>query len=54
MGKMEYKTYTKTQMIEIIKKEGFLFVETNLGDNYIIRGLSRFYYIRSPKNRTCC
>lgn len=37
MGKMEYKTYTKTQMIEIIKKEGFLFVETNLGDNYIIR-----------------
>ena len=44
MGKMEYKTYTKTQMIEIIKKEGFLFVETNLGDNYI----------RSPKNRTCC
>lgn len=37
MEKIEYKTYNKTQMIDIINKEGILFVETNLGDNYIIR-----------------
>lgn len=37
MEEIEYKTYNKIQMLKIIRKEGFLFVETNLGDNYIIR-----------------
>lgn len=37
MEEIKYKTYNKMEMLDIIKKEGFLFVETNLGDNYIIR-----------------
>ena len=37
MGEIKYKTYNKRQMLKIIKKEGILFVETNLGDKGIIR-----------------
>lgn len=37
MKDIEYKKYTKKQMLKIIKKDAFLFVETNLGDNYIIK-----------------
>ena len=33
---MNYKTYSRNQMLKIIKK-GFLFVETNYGDTYIIK-----------------
>lgn len=32
-----YKEYTKKEFLEIFKKEGILFVETNLGDEYIIK-----------------
>lgn len=32
-----YKTYTKAEMLDIIKNEGFLVVETSNGDNYQIR-----------------
>ncbi len=32
-----YKTYSKEEMLNIIKNEGFLFVETSNGDNYQIR-----------------
>lgn len=32
-----YKLYTREDMSKIAKKEGFLFVETSNGDDYIIR-----------------
>ena len=37
MQKIKYKTYTKNQLLKIIQKESFVFVETNIGDNFIIR-----------------
>ncbi len=37
MEKIIYKKYTKKQMLNIIQNDAFLFVETNLGDNYIIK-----------------
>ncbi len=36
MRNIEYKEYTKREMINIIRKDGFVFVETNLGDHFII------------------
>lgn len=33
----EYEKYTRKEMSDIAKKEGFVFVETSRGDNYIIR-----------------
>lgn len=33
----EYEKYTRKEMSNIAKKEGFVFVETSKGDNYIIR-----------------
>lgn len=35
MEEISYETYTKNEMLEIIKK-GFVFVETSLDDDYII------------------
>lgn len=37
MNKIKYKKYSKREMLNIIAKDGFLFVETSLGDNYIIK-----------------
>lgn len=37
MKKIEYKKYDKKQMLDIIQKDPFLFVKTNLDDNYIIK-----------------
>ncbi len=37
MKNIIYKKYTKKQMLNIIQNDAFLFVETNLGDNYIIK-----------------
>ncbi len=37
MDKIKYKKYNKKQMLDIIQKEAFLFVETSLGDNYVIK-----------------
>ena len=37
MEEIVYETYTKNEMLEIIKK-GFVFVETSLDDDYIILG----------------
>ena len=37
MQEIKYKTYTKNQMLQIIHKESFVFVENNMGDNFIIR-----------------
>ena len=37
MEKIIYKKYTKKQMLNIIQNDAFLLVETNLGDNYIIK-----------------
>ena len=33
----EYEKYTRKEMSDIAKKEGFVFVETSIGDNYIIK-----------------
>ena len=33
----EYKKYTRQEMIKIAKEEGFLFVETSKGENFIIK-----------------
>lgn len=33
----EYEKYTRKEMSDIAKKEGFVFVETSRGDNYIIK-----------------
>lgn len=33
----EYEKYTRKEMSDITKKEGFVFVETSRGDNYIIK-----------------
>lgn len=37
MKEFKYKMYTKRQMLEIIQKEGFVFVDTSLHDHFIIR-----------------
>lgn len=37
MENIKYKTYTKKQMLNIIQKEGIVFVDTNLGDHFIIK-----------------
>lgn len=34
---MEYKKYSRKEMIKILEKEAILFADTNLGENYIIR-----------------
>lgn len=49
---MEYKKYTKKQMINIIKKEGFLFVETNLGEHFVIRQNDMPDFIMLESERT--
>ena len=36
MDTIKYEKYTKNELLEILKKDGILFVETNLGDKYII------------------
>lgn len=33
----EYEKYTRKEMSNIAKNKGFVFVETSLGDNYIIK-----------------
>lgn len=37
MENIKYKTYTKEQMLNIIQKKGFVFVDTNLGEHFIIK-----------------
>ena len=37
MKTINYKMYSKNQMLKIIQNDAFLFIETNLGDNYIIK-----------------
>lgn len=37
MEDIKYKTYTKNQMLSIIQKKGFVFVDTNLGEHFIIK-----------------
>lgn len=37
MSDIEYRKYSKRRMIEILHKEGLVFVKTSLGDKYIIR-----------------
>lgn len=37
MQDIKYKTYTKKQMLKIIETEGFVFVDNNFGDHFIIR-----------------
>ena len=37
MENFKYKVYSKKQMLNIIQREGFVFVDTNLDDHFIIR-----------------
>ena len=37
MKNITYKKYTKSQMLNIINNDAFLFVDTNLGEHYIIK-----------------
>ena len=37
MDTIKYKKYTKNELLKILKEDGILFVETNLGDKYIIK-----------------
>lgn len=37
MQNIKYKVYSKKQMLNIIKTEGFVFVDNNFGDHFIIR-----------------
>lgn len=37
MENIKYKIYTKKQMLDIIQKEGFVFVDTNLDNHFIIK-----------------
>lgn len=37
MKEFKYKMYTRKQMLEIIQKEGFLFVDTSLENHFIIK-----------------
>lgn len=37
MSDIEYRKYSKRRMLEILHKEGLVFVKTSLGDKYIIR-----------------
>lgn len=37
MKEFKYKMYTRKQMLEIIQKEGFVFVDTSLDDHFIIK-----------------
>lgn len=34
---MDYKKYSKKEFLKILKKDGILFVKTNLGNKYIIK-----------------
>lgn len=52
MNRIVYKEYTKEQMLNIIEKDGFLFVETNLGDNYIIKKADLADFIILEAQRT--
>ncbi len=37
MDTIKYTKYTKNELLKILKEDGILFVETNLGDKYIIK-----------------
>lgn len=37
MDTIKYEKYTKNELLKILKKDGILFVRTNLGDKYIIK-----------------
>lgn len=37
MDIIKYTKYTKNELLKILKEDGILFVETNLGDKYIIK-----------------
>ena len=53
MKEIKYKKYSKKQMLKIIQKYGFLFVETNLGDDYIISKNDIADFIMLESQRTC-
>lgn len=52
MKDIKYKTYSKKQMLDIIQNKGFIFVETSLGDNYMINLKDIPDFIVLESNRT--
>ncbi len=49
---MEYKKYTKSEFLKILKEDGILFVNTNLGNKYIIKKDDIADFIVLEANRT--
>lgn len=51
MNTIKYEKYTKNELLEILKKDGILFVKTNLGDKYIINknDLSDFIILEAQR-----
>lgn len=52
MKNITYKKYNKKEMIDIIKNYGIVFVDTNLGDHYIIKKADLAYFIMLEAERT--
>lgn len=52
MDIIEYKEYTKKELLKILKEDGILFVETSLGDEYIIKKEDLADFIILEANRT--
>lgn len=48
----KYKIYTKKKMLDIIQKEGFVFVDTSLDDHFIIKICDIPDFIMLESNRT--
>lgn len=48
-----YSQYTRKEMSDIAKKEGFVFVETSKGDNYIIKKSDICDFIIQESKRQC-
>lgn len=49
---MEYKKYTKSELLKILKEDGILFADTNLGDKYIIKKNDIADFIMLESERT--
>lgn len=49
---MDYKKYSKKEFLKILKKDGILFVKTNLGNKYIIKKSDIADFIMLESERT--
>lgn len=53
MQNMKYKIYNKREMLNIIENKGFIFIDTNLGDHFVIKLSDLPDFIILESKRTC-